>query len=219
MYFRRILCDKTCKIPPVQAHTFIKKIMKSKFYKNQGSSRLKIIASVVKRVYSVLEIRRSNVFVLLALLAYSSCHSQADSQLDSPENCCPEEVVIGEIMEGKGSYYGPKFHGKRTANGEKMDKFALTCAHKTLPFGTMLEVTNLANGKRVIVRVNDRGPFSGSRILDISLEAAKRINMISSGVQRLKVMVVGCCGETYLNTSPAAEDSSATPEELTIIRD
>ncbi len=195
------------------------KIMKSKFYKSQDLSRLQIITLIIKRAYSVLELRRGNIFVLFALLAYSSCHSQADSQVDSQADCCPEEVILGETMEGRISYYGPKFHGKRTANGEKMDKFALTCAHRTLPFGTMLEVTNLANGKRVIVRVNDRGPFSGSRILDISLEAAKRINMINSGVQRVKIMVVGCCGETYLNTFPPAEDSSATPDELTIIRD
>lgn len=126
-----------------------------------------------------------------AVLFYSSCHSQVD--------CCPEEIILGNILVGKASYYGPRFHGKTTANGEKMDKFALTCAHKTLPFGTMLEVTNLANDKSIIVRVNDRGPYAGSRIIDISLEAAKRIEMIDKGVQRVQVMTVGCCNEVYLN--------------------
>lgn len=147
--------------------------------------------------------------VCLVVLIYSSCHSQAD--------CCPEEVVLGNIIEGKASFYGPRFHGKTTANGEKMDKFALTCAHKTLPFGTMLEVTNLANGKKVIVRVNDRGPYSGSRVLDLSLEAAKKINMIDHGVQRVQVMTVGCCGQVYLNMLPSAEEEIIVPADSTTI--
>lgn len=147
------------------------------------------------------------VVLCIALLSYSSCHSQID--------CCPEDIVLGNIVEGRASYYGPKFHGKKTANGEKMDKFGLTCAHKTLPFGTMLEVTNLANGKRVIVRVNDRGPFSGSRIIDISYEAAKTINMISSGIQRVQVMTVGCCGEVYLNTLPSPNSEIIMPVDST----
>lgn len=133
---------------------------------------------------------RSCVLTLMGFLAFLSCHSQ--------ENCCPEELTLGTIMVGQASYYGAKFHGKMTANGEKMDKTSLTCAHPELPFGTMLEVTNLANGKRVIVRVNDRGPYSGSRMLDISLAAAKQINMIQMGIQRVSVMAVGCCGEVYL---------------------
>lgn len=137
-------------------------------------------------------IKAQLLLLFSAVFFYSSCHSQVD--------CCPEEVVLGSILVGKASYYGPRFHGKTTANGEKMNQFALTCAHKTLPFGTMLEVTNLANGKRVVVRVNDRGPYSGSRIIDLSLEAAKQIEMIDQGVQRVQVMIVGCCSEVYLNT-------------------
>ncbi len=147
-----------------------------------------------------------------ALLFYSSCHSQVD--------CCPEELVLGNILVGKASYYGPRFHGKTTANGEKMDKFDLTCAHKTLPFGTMLEVTNLANGKSVIVRVNDRGPYSGSRIIDISLEAAKKIKMIDRGVQRVQVMTIGCCSEVYLNIPKNQEaDKTVSIDDPTTIRD
>lgn len=118
---------------------------------------------------------------------------------------------MGDIIEGKASYYGPKFHGKTTANGEKMDKFGLTAAHKTLPFGTMLEVTNLANGKRVVVRVNDRGPYSGSRIIDISFEAAKQIGMIQKGIQRVQVMTIGCCSEIFLNR---IEDSGVNVDAL-----
>lgn len=130
------------------------------------------------------------LLVLVGLMTFSSCHSQ--------ENCCPEELTLGTILVGRASYYGPKFHGKQTANGEKMDKTSLTCAHPEFPFGTMLEVTNLTNGKRVIVRVNDRGPYSGTRILDISLAAAKQISMVQKGIQQVSVMAVGCCGEVYL---------------------
>ena len=151
------------------------------------------------------------VAVCITILSYSSCHSQA--------NCCPEDIVLGNIIEGKASFYGPKFHGKTTANGEKMDKFGMTCAHKTLPFGTMLEVTNLANGKKVVVRVNDRGPYSGSRIIDISLEAAKRLKMIERGIQRVQVMTVGCCGEVYLNMLPPPEEEIIVAEDSTTIRD
>lgn len=148
------------------------------------------------------------LLLCVTMLFYSSCHSQVD--------CCPEGIILGNILVGKASYYGPKFHGKTTANGEKMDKFGLTAAHKTLPFGTMLEVTNLANGKRVIVRVNDRGPYSGSRIIDISLEAAKQISMIQKGVQRVQVMTIGCCSEIYLNrTEPPANEETVLGENST----
>jgi rare lipoprotein A len=100
-----------------------------------------------------------------------------------------------------------------------MDKFDLTCAHKTLPFGTMLKVTNLANGKSVIVRVNDRGPYSGSRIIDISLEAAKQIKMVDRGVQRVQVMTIGCCGEVYLSRPENKEaDKTVSIDDPTTIR-
>ncbi|MDP5140994.1 MAG: septal ring lytic transglycosylase RlpA family protein [Spirosomaceae bacterium] len=148
--------------------------------------------------------KKVQLLVLLStVLLYISCHSQ--------NNCCPEEMVMGDIIEGKASYYGPRFHGKTTANGEKMDKYSLTAAHKTLPFGTMLEVTNLANGKRVVVRINDRGPYSGSRIIDISLEAAKQIGMIQKGIQRVQVMTIGCCGEIFLNR---VEDNDINVDSL-----
>lgn len=88
------------------------------------------------------------------------------------------------------SYYGDEFHGKKTASGEIYNKWALSCAHKTLPFGTKVKVVNLKNGKSVIVRVNDRGPFVKGRIIDLSFAAAKEINMIKNGVVRVKVQVI-----------------------------
>jgi rare lipoprotein A len=83
----------------------------------------------------------------------------------------------------------------------------------------MLEVTNLANGRKVVVRVNDRGPYSGSRVLDISLEAAKRLKMIDRGIQRVRIMTIGCCGQVYLNTLPPPEEEIIIPADSTTIRD
>ena len=85
-------------------------------------------------------------------------------------------------QSGKASYYGPGFHGRRTASGEKFDMHDMTAAHRSLPFGTKLKVTNVTNGKTAIVRVNDRGPYSGGRVLDLSVAAAKQIGSINSGV-------------------------------------
>jgi len=96
----------------------------------------------------------------------------------------------GEVFFGESSYYAEKFHGRKTANGEIFDMYKKTAAHKSLPFNTLLEVTNLENNKSVIVRVNDRGPFVGGRILDLSYGAAKEIDMISSGVVEVKIKIL-----------------------------
>jgi len=85
------------------------------------------------------------------------------------------------------SWYGPRFHGKLTANGEQYDQMALTAAHKSLPFGTVLQVTNLKNGKSVIVRINDRGPFVEGRDLDLSKGTAIALGMLGRGIARVKV--------------------------------
>ena len=84
--------------------------------------------------------------------------------------------------EGKIAYYGKGFHGKPTANGERFDQMAKTCAHKTLPFGTLLKVTLKKTNESVIVRVNDRGPFKPDRLVDLSYGAAKDIGLIQYGV-------------------------------------
>ena len=102
-----------------------------------------------------------------------------------------QEPILGTEVVGVASYYGTKFYGRKTASGEILKKNGLTCAHPTFPFGTMLEVTNISNNKWCVVRVNDRGPFSRSRILDVSHEAAARLEMFKSGVAKVKVMVVG----------------------------
>jgi rare lipoprotein A len=92
--------------------------------------------------------------------------------------------------EGVASYYGRELAGNRTSSGERFDPAALTCAHRSLPLGTKLRVTNLSNGRSVIVRVNDRGPFTRGRILDVSLAAAREIAMIGPGSARVRLEVV-----------------------------
>ena len=95
------------------------------------------------------------------------------------------------VEEGMASWYGKKFHGKKTASGERFNMYELTAAHRTLPFGTKVKVTNLENNKSVVVRINDRGPHVKGRIIDLSYAAAKKIDMIeiSKSSSRTNIMV------------------------------
>jgi rare lipoprotein A len=94
------------------------------------------------------------------------------------------------VQEGIASYYADQFHGRRTANGETFDMHALTAAHRALPFNTRVRVTNLDNGRSVVVRINDRGPFVEGRIIDLSLGAAKAVGMIGPGTARVRLQVL-----------------------------
>lgn len=96
-------------------------------------------------------------------------------------------VELNEIGIMTASWYGPRFHGKTTANGEVYNQLALTAAHKSLPFGTLLQITNLKNGKSTIVRINDRGPYIDGRDLDLSKGTAKSLGILRKGVVRVKV--------------------------------
>jgi rare lipoprotein A len=96
----------------------------------------------------------------------------------------------GFTEQGKASWYGEKFHGHLTANGEIYDMYQMSAAHKTLPIPSFAKVTNQANGKQVIVRVNDRGPFHGGRIIDLSYAAALKLDMLKTGVADVKLEVV-----------------------------
>jgi rare lipoprotein A len=91
---------------------------------------------------------------------------------------------------GTSSYYGKKFHGRKTANGEIFNMYKLTAAHRVLPLGTVAKVTNLANGRWVVVKVNDRGPFIEGRILDLSFAAALEIEMVESGTAKVMIEIV-----------------------------
>ncbi|GIV22716.1 MAG: hypothetical protein KatS3mg025_0375 [Bacteroidia bacterium] len=104
---------------------------------------------------------------------------------------------LGYIEEGEASYYAPSFHGRRTASGEKYDRHALTAAHRTLPFGTYVRVTDKTTGRSVVVRINDRGPLKLSRVIDLSERAAQELGILQKGVALVRVEV----------TQPAAEVS------------
>ena len=112
------------------------------------------------------------------------------SQLESKEKTT-EEGIQGQTTTGIASWYGPGFHGKKTANGEIFNENALTVAHKTLPFGTQLKITNLENNKSLVARVNDRGPFVAGRILDGSKKVAEELDYIGSGSTLVQIQVLG----------------------------
>ena len=102
----------------------------------------------------------------------------AELPASAPEAIAPASRSLGN---GTASYYGRKFHGRRTASGEIFDMGAMTAAHRTLPFGSLVRVTNPANGRSVTVRINDRGPFSRGRVIDVSRAAAEELGLITRG--------------------------------------
>ncbi len=102
----------------------------------------------------------------------------------------PMAEATGYRERGVASWYGKKFHGLDTANGERYDMYAMTAAHKTLPLPTWVRVTNLRNGASIVVRVNDRGPFAKNRLIDLSYEAARRIDMIGDGTTLVEVEAI-----------------------------
>lgn len=102
----------------------------------------------------------------------------------------PTPIKKDALEEGYASWYGPGFHGKRTASGERFNMNALTCAHKTLPFGTHLKVVNLATEQSVVVKVNDRGPFIAGRVIDLSKGAARAVGIFGSGTGKVRLDIV-----------------------------
>jgi rare lipoprotein A len=99
-------------------------------------------------------------------------------------------TAVGHVERGMASWYGPGFHNERTSSGEPYDMYAMTAAHKTLPIPVYAEVTNVRNGRRVVVRINDRGPFVGDRIIDLSYTAAWKLDMLREGTAPVEVRVI-----------------------------
>ena len=149
------------------------------------------------------------LMVVLLLSACSSAKRFTNENDPSPKNPQPEKTKpeptpapeepqrfynIGEdaveVYTGVASYYADKFHGRKTSSGETYNMYDLTAAHKTLPFNTILRVTNLANSKSVIVRVNDRGPFVEGREIDLSYGAAVKLRMLGTGTADVKIEVL-----------------------------
>ena len=130
-------------------------------------------ASKAKVVHTTVKVSKTSVSGQVKKVSYSPVSAKAKF-----------------ASSGVASYYGPGFHGRRTANGETFNMHAMTAAHRTLPFGTLIKVTNLSNGKSTIVRVNDRGPYGRNRVIDLSVAAAKEIGSTHSGTARVNLEVI-----------------------------
>jgi rare lipoprotein A len=137
------------------------------------------------------------------LIALSGCSHRVSS---------PRPARIGSTETGIASWYGRPYHGRRAASGEIYDMEKFTAAHKKLPFQTWVEVTNLANGKRVDVRINDRGPFVKGRIIDLSLAAARDLDMVRSGTTRVRLRVIRPPAVTATVSGPPAPGGADPPE-------
>ena len=109
------------------------------------------------------------------------------------------DVKVGDIISGVSSWYGPNFHGKLTANGEVFDQYGVTAAHKTLPLGTVARVTNIDNGKSLILRINDRGPYVGDRILDCSYGAATKLGFKDLGTANVEIKIIELGDGVYMH--------------------
>jgi rare lipoprotein A len=140
---------------------------------------------------------RPGVFARLAVLAFASMLPGAAAFADRSEGPGVGDIAsaiergIVTVQEGIVSWYGAQFQDRKTASGERFDAAALTMAHPSLPFGTHVRVTNLRNGRSVVVRVNDRGPFVGRRIADLSQAAAAEIGRMRRGLARARIEVLG----------------------------
>jgi rare lipoprotein A len=145
---------------------------------------------------------RTNNLILLILVILCASFATMQAQDTSTEHSSPvilkqdsleQNTSIDSLsfsLKGKASYYGSEFNGRKTANGEIYDETAMTAAHRTLPFGTVLRVTNVRNRLSVIVRINDRGPFHPDRILDLSKSAAEELDLIQFGVTEIEAEIV-----------------------------
>lgn len=127
--------------------------------------------------------------VLTAILATVVCVAPMTAA-PGPDNSKPKVTRSTPYQVGTASWYGKQFNGRQTASGEPYDMFLFTAAHRTLPLGTLVKVTNLANGESVIVRINDRGPVPRSRIIDLSYGAAQMLRLRARGVAKVRLDLV-----------------------------
>lgn len=153
---------------------------------------------------------------------YELSSSGNDVPADGVDDGIPGDKPTGEFFQrGGASWYGIQFHQRRTANGERFDMSAFTAAHRTLPFGTPVCVRSLTNGREVLVRVNDRGPFGPGRIIDLSRAAAEAIDMVGLGIKQVAITVMDgagmrCSGAPVDRAALSAlggsgDDATATP--------
>ena len=135
----------------------------------------------------------------LALMLFAAgCARRSTARLPAP----PSAAQIGSTETGIASWYGVPYHGRPSASGEIFDMEKLTAAHRALPFQTWVEVTNLSNGKQVDVRITDRGPFVRGRIIDLSMAAARQIDMVRAGTARVRLKVIDRLTAPPVNAPP-----------------
>ncbi len=127
----------------------------------------------------------------------------------------PTVVSVGDRFKGNASWYGPKFHGKLTSNGENYNMWAMTAAHKTLPMNTIVKVTNKRNGLSTVVRINDRGPFIATRIIDLSKKAADKIDMVGHGTAPVTIEILGFHTKNK-RTIPTKQELAKAPQTKAI---
>lgn len=145
------------------------------------------------------------IAALFAVFLLASCSSHKH-----PKAAPPAAAVPGQRQEGMSSWYGKEFDGRPTASGERFDMNGVSAAHRTLPLGTLVRVTNLENNREVELRINDRGPFVKGRILDCSYGAAKALGFAGAGLARVRVEVLEAAKERPRRTVPAGEVLVAT---------
>jgi rare lipoprotein A len=149
-------------------------------------------------------------------------HLEPFSKLGNPESYevfgiryYPLKSNKGFVEEGVASWYGPGFHGKKTSCGEPYDMYEMTAAHKTLPLPTYAEVTNLDNGRKIIVKINDRGPFHDDRIIDLSYVAAQKLDITEKGTGYVRVKAIDATSiepaSNYASQAPVSRPVSRTP--------
>jgi rare lipoprotein A (peptidoglycan hydrolase) len=145
----------------------------------------------IERAASDTTVQEQGVIDSAVVLALAQRHRKGDVKLGQTlSDSATADVMRTDRDTGTASYYAEAFHGKKTSNGEKYDMHDRTCAHRWLPYNTHVRVTNLANGRSVVVRVNDRGPWKHTRLIDLSKGAAKELDMIRSGTARVAIEVV-----------------------------
>ena len=149
------------------------------------------------------------LYLLLTFLLIYSCSPAPRYSSKTKNNITSSKKIIKKtkkksfntdrtIYKGISSYYGPKFHGKLTANGEVFDMYGVTAAHKEIPLNTVARVTNLENNKSLILRINDRGPYIDGRILDCSYGAAKKLDFLDQGTANVKIEVIEWGDNKYM---------------------
>jgi rare lipoprotein A len=145
---------------------------------------------------------RGVVVLGCVLVAMASCGVRRPVEIEKRAAAAPA------VQTGMASWYGPGFHGQETSSGEIYDQHQLTAAHRTLPLGTRVEVTNLANRRSIEVRINDRGPFFGDRVIDLSYAAARALDLIGPGTAPVQIQVLGAAAGSFPAVAYAVQAGS-----------